>query len=169
MVPVGGVVGVAITTEQERIKAAFHEGPRALHTGAEPRGTRPPVDIYRSENMGQAGRRGSPTSLKIGPGGTAGGNVDRVVVVLFECPALGCLARTQRAFFGGRMYEVTFLGPERSNCLARARGCRPSSRAQEPRRCPLTNSGRHCKEHRGISRPTQPVTRLTKYSLSCCL
>jgi hypothetical protein len=46
MVPVGGV-GVAITTEQERNEAAFHEGTLALHTGAAPRGTRPPVDLQK--------------------------------------------------------------------------------------------------------------------------
>src|SRR5215217_8675085 len=47
LVPVGGVA-VAITTEQERIKAAFHDGTPALHTGAEqPRGIRPPVDLLK--------------------------------------------------------------------------------------------------------------------------
>lgn len=91
MVPVGGV-GVAITTEQERIEAAFHEGTLALQ--ARSREEHVLRWIYRSENMGQAARRGSPTSLKIGPGGHRRGNVDREVVVLFECPTLGCLART---------------------------------------------------------------------------
>ena len=68
-VRVGGV-GVAITTEQERIAAAFHEGTLALQ--ARSREEHVLRWIYRSENMGQAARRGSPTSLKIGPGGTAG-------------------------------------------------------------------------------------------------
>jgi len=69
MVPVEGELGVASTTEQERIAAAFHEGTPALQ--ARRREEHVLRWIYRSENMGQAGRRGSPTSLKIGPGGTA--------------------------------------------------------------------------------------------------
>src|SRR5215212_2849633 len=74
MVPVGGELGVAITTEQERIEAAFHD----FHEGTPALQARSSREehvlrwIYRSENMGQAARRGSPTSLKIGPGGTAG-------------------------------------------------------------------------------------------------
>ena len=95
MVPVGGVA-VAITTEQERITAAFREGTPALQTRS--REEHVLLWIYRSENMGQGARRGPPTSLKIGPGGTAGGNsggnVGGVVIVLFESLALGCLART---------------------------------------------------------------------------
>ncbi len=71
MVPVGGELGVAITTEQERIEAAFHEGTPALQARSS-REEHVLRWIYRSENMGQAARRGSPTSLKIGPGGTAG-------------------------------------------------------------------------------------------------
>ena len=70
MVLIGGELGVAITTEQERIEAAFHEGTLALQ--ARSREEHVLRWIYRSENMGQAARRGSPTSLKIGPGGTAG-------------------------------------------------------------------------------------------------
>src|SRR5215217_5869559 len=73
MVHVGGVA-VAITTEKERIKAAFHDGTPALHTGAEqPRGTRPPVDLqkrkygaggptwvtYKPQNRAWGHRRGS--------------------------------------------------------------------------------------------------------------
>ena len=86
-------VGVAITTEQERIAAAFHEGTPALQARSR-REEHVLLWIYRSENMGQAARRGSPTSLKIGPGGTAGATSTEWLVVLFECPALGCLART---------------------------------------------------------------------------
>jgi hypothetical protein len=91
MVPVGGV-GVAITMEQERIAAAFHEGTPALQERS--REEHVLRWIYRSENMGQAARCGSPTSLKIGPGGISGATSTELVVVLFECPALGCLART---------------------------------------------------------------------------
>ena len=71
MVPVGGELGVAITTEQERIKAAFDEGTLALQ--ARSREEHVLRWIYRSENMGQAGQRGSPISLKIGPWGHRGG------------------------------------------------------------------------------------------------
>ena len=85
MVPVGGV-GVAITTEQERIEAAFHEGTLALQ--ARSREEHVLRWIYRSENMGQAGRRGSPTSLKIGPGGQRGGQ---------RRQSGGCFVRVPRA------------------------------------------------------------------------
>src|SRR5919112_615134 len=95
MVPVGGELGVAITTKQERIEAAFHEGTPALHTGAEqPRGTRPPVDLQKRKYGA-----GGPAWVPYKPqnralGAPRGGNADGVVIVLFESLALGCLART---------------------------------------------------------------------------
>ena len=94
MVPVGGELGVAITTKQERIEAAFHEGTPALHTGAEqPRGTRPPVDLQKRK-YGAGGPAWVPYKPQNRAWGHRRGNVDRVVIVLFESLALGCLART---------------------------------------------------------------------------
>ena len=133
MVPVGGV-GVAITMEQARIEAAFHEGTTALQArSCEERVLR---WIYRSENMGQAARRGSPTSLKIGPGGTAGATstewwlffrVSRAGV-----PRSGASRGRNAPFFREpnirisffralNVQIVSFLGAEYSNCLARER------------------------------------------------
>ena len=106
MVPVGGV-GVAITTEQERIEAAFHEGTLALHTGAEPE-EHVLRRIYGSENMGQAGRRGSPTSLKIGPGGHRGGQ---------RRQSGGCFVRVSRARVPRADVTRLFLGVEYTNLL----------------------------------------------------
>jgi hypothetical protein len=88
MVPVGGV-GVAITTEQERNEAAFHEGTLALHTGAAPRGTRPPVDLQKRKIWGRRAGVGPLQASKSGLGGSAGGNVDRV--------SGGCFVRVARA------------------------------------------------------------------------
>ena len=98
MVPVGGELGVAITTEQERITAAVHEGTLPLHTGAEqPRGTRPPVDLQKRK-YGAGGPAWVPYKPQNRAWGHRRGNVDRVVVVFSSVPrsgaALGCLART---------------------------------------------------------------------------
>ena len=92
MVPVGGVA-VAITTEQERIKAAFHEGTLALQA----RSRREEHVLrwnYRSEKYGAGGPAWVPYKPQNRAWGHRRGNVDRVVIVLFESLALGCLART---------------------------------------------------------------------------
>ena len=105
MVPVGGELGVAITTEQERIEAAFHEGTPALQ--ARSREEHVLRWIYRSENMGQAARRGSPTSLKIGPGGTAGATSTEWWLFLSSVPRSGA----------SRGRNAPFLGAEYTNLL----------------------------------------------------
>jgi hypothetical protein len=106
MVTVGGV-GVAITTEQERIEAAFHECTLALQ--ARSREEHVLRWIYRSENMGQAGRRGSPTSLKIGPGGQRGGQRRQSGCFVRVARARVPRADVTRLFLGSRIYEFTFL------------------------------------------------------------
>src|SRR5215208_6200896 len=110
MVPVGGVA-VAITTEQERIKAAFHDGTPALHTGAEqPRGTRPPVDLLKRK-YGAGGPAWVPYKPQNRAWGHRRGSVDRVVVVFRVSRARVPRADVTRLFLGSRIYEFPFLGP----------------------------------------------------------
>ena len=87
----------------EGVRCSQHNGARedrsglprghARLTGAEARGTRPPVDLQKRK-YGAGGPPWVPYKPQNGAWGHRKGNVDRVVVVLFECPALGCLART---------------------------------------------------------------------------
>src|ERR687890_820742 len=85
------------------VRCSHHNGARedrsglprghARLTGAEPRGTRPPVDLQKRKYGA-----GAPAWVPYKPQNRAWrhrrGNVDRVVIVLFESLALGCLART---------------------------------------------------------------------------
>jgi hypothetical protein len=105
MVPVEGELGVASTTEQERIEAAFHEGTLALQ--ARSREEHVLRWIYRSENMGQAARRGSPTSLKIRPGGTARATSTEWWLFFSSVPRSGA----------SRGRNAPFLGAEYTNLL----------------------------------------------------
>jgi hypothetical protein len=105
MVPVGGV-GVAITTEQERIEAVFHEGTLALQ--ARSREEHVLRWIYRSENMGQAARRGSPTSLKIGPGGTAGATSTEWWLFCSSVPRSGASRGRNAPFLGAEYSKFLF-------------------------------------------------------------
>src|SRR5215217_301104 len=108
MVPVGGELGVAITTEQERIKAAFHEGTPALHTGAEqPRGTRPPVYLQKRK-YGAGGPAWVPYKPQNRAWGHRRGNVDRVVVVFSSVPRSGASRGRNAPFLGSRIYEFPF-------------------------------------------------------------
>jgi hypothetical protein len=124
MVPVEGELGVASTTEQERIEAAFHEGTLALQ--ARSREEHVLRWIYRSENMGQAARRGSPTSLKIRPGGTARATstewwlffrVSRARVPRADVTRLFWEPNIRIYFFRALNVQIVFLESEFSNSL----------------------------------------------------
>src|SRR5215204_3567086 len=109
MVPVGGELGVAITTEQERIKAAFHEGTPALHTGAEqPRRTRPPVDLQKRK-YGAGGPAWVPYKPQNRAWGHRRGSVDRVVVILSSVPRSGASRRRNAPFFREPNIRISFF------------------------------------------------------------
>ena len=151
--PVGGV------------RCSHHNGARedrrglprghARLTGAEPRGTRPPVDLQKRE-YGAGGPAWVPYKPQNRAWGHRRGNVDRVVVVFSSVPRSGASRGRNAPFLGSRIYEIPFLGSctfKLSLFLAlniriasHARSCRPSSHASEPRRCPLTSSGPRCKD-----------------------
>ena len=127
MVPVEGELSVASTTEQERIEAAFDEGTLALQ--ARSREEHVLRWIYRSENMGQAGQRGSPISLKPGFGGTAGATPAATSAEwsLF-CSSLsrsGASCGRNAPFFREPYIRIYFFAPERSNCLFFGGGRKP--------------------------------------------
>src|SRR5215212_3955021 len=102
------------------VRCSHHNGAREDHSGlprgharltdAEPRGTRPPVDLQKRK-YGAAARRGSPTSLKIGPGGTAGATSTEWWLFCSSVPRSGTSSGRNAPFLGSRMYEFTFLGP----------------------------------------------------------
>src|SRR5215212_2497066 len=114
------------------VKCSHHNGAREDRSGlprgyarlksAEPRGTRPPVDL-RKRKYGAGGPVWVPYKPQNRAWGHPRGNVDRVG---------GCFVRVSRArvpgadvtrvFFGSRIFELSlFLEIEYSNCLAHER------------------------------------------------
>src|SRR5215217_6068843 len=169
MVPVGGELSVAITTEQERIEAAFHEGTPALQARSS-REEHVLRWIYRSENMGQAAGRG----------GTAGATSTEWWLFFSSVPRSGASRGRNAPFFREPNVQiyffralnvqiVSFFG-NRIFDLPRTRSVVGLVLMYQSQDVALQRAAdSRCKEIGEWVDPRQRVTGLTKGYLSCCL